>query len=70
MYLYTGGYTRGRSEGIGLARFDPETGAITPVEGVAEIVNPSFLAATADGDGTLLDHSLVLYGSNKGRTPT
>ena len=49
MYLYTGGYTTGRSEGIGLARFNPETGVISPVEGVAEIVNPSFLAATSDG---------------------
>jgi 6-phosphogluconolactonase len=52
MYLYTGGYTKapnGRSKGIGLVRFDPATGQITPVEGVAEIINPSFLAATADG---------------------
>ncbi len=49
MFLYTGGYTRGRSDGIGLARFDMETGVISPVEGAAEIVNPSFLAATADG---------------------
>lgn len=49
MFLYVGGYTKQQGEGIGVHRFDPESGAIAHVETVDGIVNPSFLAVSADG---------------------
>lgn len=52
MFLYVGGYTsgaQGEIEGIGVYRFDPETGGIEHVETAGGIVNPSFLAVGADG---------------------
>lgn len=52
MDLYTGGYTKapgGRAPGVGHFTFDGETGVISPVAWVPGIVNPSFLAASADG---------------------
>jgi len=52
MFLYVGDYTsgpQGRAEGIGVYRFDSETGGIEHVETVGGVVNPSFLAVGADG---------------------
>ena len=51
MFLYTGAYTTrpdGRADGIGVYRFDPETGAIDHVQTVTGITNPSFLTLSAD----------------------
>ena len=42
--IYLGTYTRGRSEGIYLARMDAGSGRITVDRLVAEVENPSFLA--------------------------
>lgn len=52
MDLYTGGYTKapnGRALGVGHYTFDAETGVISHVGWATGIVNPSFLAVTADG---------------------
>jgi len=49
MFLYVGGYTKQQGEGIGVYRFDPESGAIAHIETVGGIVNPSFLAVSPDG---------------------
>ena len=61
MFLYTGGYTKapdGRGDGIGIYRFDAESGQIEHVETVGGIVNPSFLAVSPDGR--------FLYAANEG----
>jgi len=42
--VYVGTYTGGASKGIYLCRMDPNTGALSEPEAVAELVNPSFLA--------------------------
>ena len=50
MFLYTGAYTKppqGRAAGIGVYRFDPETGNLDHVQTVGDIVNPSYLAVGA-----------------------
>ena len=52
MHLYTGGYTKepnGRAPGIGIFAFEPDTGVITHLGWQEGVVNPSFLAASADG---------------------
>jgi 6-phosphogluconolactonase len=50
MHLYVGGYTKNpEGEGIGVYRFDPESGAIEHIETVGGIVNPSYLALGPDG---------------------
>lgn len=52
MHLYTGGYTKepnGRAPGIGIFSFEPDTGVITAIGWQEDVVNPSFLAASADG---------------------
>lgn len=53
-YLYVGTFTRaaphgrGRSEGIYVYRLDPSSGALTHVQTVAEVPNPSFLTLAPD----------------------
>ncbi len=50
--LYTGAYTnppQGRAEGIGVHRYDDETGTIALVSTATGITNPSFLTLSADG---------------------
>jgi 6-phosphogluconolactonase len=42
-FVYYGTYTRGKSKGIQLHRFDASTGKLTPVGLAGEINNPSFL---------------------------
>lgn len=52
MFVYVGTYTEppnGHGEGIYIFRFDASSGALTPIEVVSGIVNPSFLATTPDG---------------------
>ncbi len=43
MHVYFGTYTKGASRGIYRSDFDPETGALSEAELVAEVSNPSFL---------------------------
>src|SRR5215212_9833080 len=46
MFVYVGAYTEppeGHAEGIAVFRFDGDSGAISPVQTVAGIANPSFL---------------------------
>jgi len=71
MFLYTGGYTKppqGRAEGIGVYRFDPETGALDHIQTAGNIVNPSYLAAgpgnrnlyavaESDGEGSVVAYA-------------
>jgi len=55
MHLYIGGYTKGpqgRGAGIGIYRFDPDSGAIDHLDTAGGIVNPSFLAL-GPGENTL-----------------
>jgi 6-phosphogluconolactonase len=50
MFVYVGAYTeppQGEAEGIAVFRFDPDSGALSPVQSVAGIVNPSFLTLDA-----------------------
>lgn len=51
MFLYTGCYTapNGSGNGIGVYRFDPETGAIVPSSAIGGANSPTFLAISADG---------------------
>src|SRR5262245_1691538 len=52
VYVYVGTYTErpsGRAEGIYVLRFDPDSGSLTPVQTVAGVQNPSFLALDAEG---------------------
>ena len=44
MLVYIGTYTGGKSQGIYLSRFDPETGRLTAPELAAQTPNPTFLA--------------------------
>ena len=47
MFMYVGTYTEapsGRAEGIYVYRFDPDSGALSHVQTVPGVVNPSFLA--------------------------
>lgn len=46
---YIGTYTEGRSKGIYVSRFDPETGTLTTPELAAETKNPTFLALHPNG---------------------
>jgi 6-phosphogluconolactonase len=51
MFVYVGGYTEapsGTAEGISVYRFDAEAGALTLLQTVRDIVNPSFLTLSAD----------------------
>ncbi|ULQ53695.1 lactonase family protein [Flavihumibacter fluvii] len=48
-YLFVGTYTKGKSEGIYVYRFDGITGTITPVDTAKNIENPSYLAVSNDG---------------------
>lgn len=51
-FLYVGAYTeppQGRAEGIGVYRFEHETGSLDHVQTVTGITNPSFLAISPDG---------------------
>lgn len=51
MFVYVGGYTEapsGTAEGISVYRFDAESGALSLVQTVRDIVNPSFLTLSAD----------------------
>ena len=44
MFVYVGTYTGpGEGEGIYVYRLDPSSGALTPVQTVTEVDNPSFL---------------------------
>ena len=47
--VFIGTYASPASKGIYVARLDPATGALSAPTLAAEIRNPSFLAATADG---------------------
>jgi 6-phosphogluconolactonase len=50
--IYTGTYTEpplGRAQGIGIYRYDDATGALEQAGVATGVVNPSFLAASADG---------------------
>ncbi len=50
MFVYVGAYTeppQGRAEGISVYRFDPAAGALSLVQTVAGVANPSFLALDA-----------------------
>jgi 6-phosphogluconolactonase len=50
MFVYVGAYTeppQGKAEGITVYRFDPDSGALSPVQSVAGIANPSFLTLDA-----------------------
>lgn len=55
MFVYVGGYTtpdasgRPRGEGIGVFRLADATGALSPVQTVRDIVNPSYLVLGAGG---------------------
>lgn len=52
MFVYVGSYTEppmGRAEGIGVYRFDPDTGALTQAQTVTGVANPSFLALHPSG---------------------
>ena len=42
--VFIGAYTQSEGLGIGLARFDADTGTLTTPELAAELVNPSFVA--------------------------
>lgn len=48
-FLYVGSYTAGASKGIYAWRFNPATGAATPLGLAAETPNPAHLWGTADG---------------------
>jgi 6-phosphogluconolactonase len=48
-FLYAGSYTAGTSKGIYAWRYDPASGAATPLGLVAQAANPAHLWATADG---------------------
>lgn len=51
-FLYVGAYTKppqGRAAGLGVYRFDDETGALDHIQTVEGIDNPSFLTVDADG---------------------
>lgn len=45
-YLFVGTYTSGKSEGIYVYRFDPETGTADSISTATGISNPSYLAIT------------------------
>ncbi len=50
MFVYVGAYTeppQGKAEGIAVFRFDPDSGAMNPVQVVGGVANPSFLALDA-----------------------
>jgi 6-phosphogluconolactonase len=50
MFVYVGAYTEppeGHAEGIAVFRFDADSGALSPVQTVTGIANPSFLALDA-----------------------
>jgi 6-phosphogluconolactonase len=47
--VYFGTYTEGKSRGIYVSRFDPQTGRLTTPELAAESTNPSFLAVHPSG---------------------
>jgi prolyl oligopeptidase len=49
-FAYVGTYTGRASEGIYVYRFDPATGAATPLGLAAKTENPSFLAVRPDGE--------------------
>jgi len=49
MFVYVGTYTGGKSRGIYLSRFDPQTGRLTAPELAAETPNPTFLALHPNG---------------------
>jgi 6-phosphogluconolactonase len=52
VFVYVGSYTepsQGRGEGISVYRFDSETGALSHVQTVADVANPSFLALDPTG---------------------
>lgn len=52
MFVYVGTYTeapQGAGEGIYVCRFDPASGALTPVQAVPGLANPSFLAVAPGG---------------------
>ncbi|MCC6790483.1 MAG: lactonase family protein [Thermomicrobiales bacterium] len=54
MFVYVGSYTEaplGFGEGIVVYRFDAESGGMTPVQTVAGVQNPSYLALNAAGTG-------------------
>ena len=50
MFVYVGAYTeppQGKAEGIAVFRFDSDSGALSPVQSVAGIANPSYLTLDA-----------------------
>jgi 6-phosphogluconolactonase len=50
MFVYVGAYTephQGKAEGIAVFRFEPDSGALSPVQIVTGIANPSFLTLDA-----------------------
>ncbi len=47
--VYVGTYTRAKSKGIYMARFDAGTGKLTPPELAGEVSNPSFVALHPSG---------------------
>lgn len=54
MFVYVGSYTeppQGFGEGISVYRFDPASGALSHVQTVRGVPNPSFLALNAQGTG-------------------
>ncbi len=51
-FLYVGAYTeapQGRAEGVGVYRFNDETGSLDHLQTVTDIANPSFLTVSPDG---------------------
>lgn len=47
VFVYVGAYTepqQGTASGIGVFRFDPDAGTLSPVQTVTDVANPSFLA--------------------------
>ena len=47
--VFIGTYASPASKGIYVSRLNPSTGALSPPTLAAEVRNPSFLAASADG---------------------
>jgi 6-phosphogluconolactonase (cycloisomerase 2 family) len=60
MYAYVGSRTtrerNARGEGISIFKVDPATGALTPVDIVRNLVNPSFLALSRSGEFLYVVH--------------
>ncbi len=59
---YIGTYTGAKSKGIYVSRFDPKTGALSPVELAAETPSPSFLAVAPNHKFLYAVNEVSTYG--------